>query len=247
MESPNAQQVRFRRYYSPRMGEVRKMTSTDAVEDDRQKMLGGHTPGVVLRRPSRLSRKSARDFFVQQLPQGMRRLSRRNSAHCDLYSIGADLVHDAKALSAERHSHLYAMSSPMAANGRMDQNANEFFSFLERLQSQRLDDQRCAMPEVRDANQQGSKEIRRTRDTIREVLVRKPPYPQIVLPTNGGISCGFWMDGVSSCTINIDDEVVLTRSSSVSNSCARFKLETEDTSHCYRRHFIGRVNWHFIQ
>ncbi|KAH7706259.1 Rap1GAP, partial [Aphelenchoides avenae] len=168
----------------------------------------------------------------------------RNSTHCDLYSIGADLYADPKAASAERHAQLYAMP---VQHGRMDQNAHEFLSLLERMQSARLDDQRCAMPEPRPDLRPGAsvKDNRRTRDTIREVLARTPPYPQIILPANGGISGGFWMDGVSSATINIDDEVVLGRTSSVSNSCARFKLETDDTANCYRRYFIGREHHNF--
>lgn len=69
------------------------------------------------------------------------------------------------------------------------------------------------------------------------MLGRSGPYPQIVLPTGGG----YWMDGVSSCTINIDDDIVGCMPTT-SSSCARFKLETDDTSHCYKRHFIGRVS-----
>ena len=52
------------------------------------------------------------------------------------------------------------------------------------------------------------------------------------------------MDGVSSCTISIDDEMIVGQNRS-SNSCARFKLETDDTSHCYRRHFIGKEHHNF--
>lgn len=86
--------------------------------------------------------------------------------------------------------------------------------------------------------QQGSKrEDRKSCETIKEVLGRGRPYPQIVLP-----SSGYWMDGVSSCTVSIDDEMLVGQSQS-NNSCARFKLETDDTSHCYRRHFIGRVSF----
>ncbi|KHN75201.1 Rap1 GTPase-activating protein 1 [Toxocara canis] len=86
----------------------------------------------------------------------------------------------------------------------------------------------------------GSKDNTRTRETIKEVLSRQGPYPQIVLPPAGG----YWMDGVSSCTISIDDEIVACSAAS-SSSCARFKLETDDTSHCYRRHFVGREHHDF--
>ncbi|EJD74531.1 Rapgap1 [Loa loa] len=78
-----------------------------------------------------------------------------------------------------------------------------------------------------------------TRDTIKEILKHSGPYPQIVLPAGGG----YWMDGVSNCTINIDDEVV--GCCPATSSCARSKLETDDTSHCYRRHFVGREHHDF--
>ncbi|CAD5215999.1 unnamed protein product [Bursaphelenchus xylophilus] len=81
---------------------------------------------------------------------------------------------------------------------------------------------------------------RSTRDTIREILGRKGPYPQIVLPVNGR----YWMDGVSSCPIPMDDELIQT--TQTNNSCARFKLETDDTSHSYRRFFIGREHHNFF-
>lgn len=76
------------------------------------------------------------------------------------------------------------------------------------------------------------------------------PYPQIVLP-----STGFWADGVatrheSSLVATVgdnddhdhqttNDEAQTSEAAAASNSCARFKLETDDTAHCYRRHFLG--------
>ncbi|MCP9262178.1 Rap1 GTPase-activating protein 2 [Dirofilaria immitis] len=78
-----------------------------------------------------------------------------------------------------------------------------------------------------------------TRDTIKEILKHSGPYPQIVLPVGGG----YWMDGISNCNISIDDEIV--GCCSTTSSCARSKLETDDTSHCYRRHFVGREHHDF--
>uniref|UniRef100_A0A0N5AP07 Rap-GAP domain-containing protein n=1 Tax=Syphacia muris TaxID=451379 RepID=A0A0N5AP07_9BILA len=80
----------------------------------------------------------------------------------------------------------------------------------------------------------------RTKETIKDVLSRPGPYPQIVLPAGGG----YWMDGVSSCTINIDDDIAGCMPTT-SSSCARFKLETDETSHCYKRHFTGREHHDF--
>ncbi|VDK70483.1 unnamed protein product, partial [Onchocerca ochengi] len=71
------------------------------------------------------------------------------------------------------------------------------------------------------------------------ILKYSGPYPQIILPVDGG----YWIDGVSNCTINIDDEVV--GCCPATSSCARSKLETDDTSHCYRRHFVGREHHDF--
>uniref|UniRef100_A0A1I8EBA7 Rap-GAP domain-containing protein n=1 Tax=Wuchereria bancrofti TaxID=6293 RepID=A0A1I8EBA7_WUCBA len=85
----------------------------------------------------------------------------------------------------------------------------------------------------------GNGRIVQTRDTIKEILKHSGPYPQIVLPAGGG----YWMDGISNCTINIDDDVV--GCCPATSSCARSKLETDDTSHCYRRHFVGREHHDF--
>lgn len=46
------------------------------------------------------------------------------------------------------------------------------------------------------------------------------------------------MDGVNQ-QHHMDDQV----NNMNVNSCARFKLETDETSHCYRRHFFGRVGF----
>ncbi|PAV55805.1 hypothetical protein WR25_07221 [Diploscapter pachys] len=77
-----------------------------------------------------------------------------------------------------------------------------------------------------------------TRDIMKEILSRPGPYPQIVLPSNG-----FWMDGVSQVSMHLDDEVL---SPSSMNSCARFKLETDETIHSYRRFFFGREHHDFF-
>ncbi|CAJ0585497.1 unnamed protein product, partial [Mesorhabditis spiculigera] len=76
-----------------------------------------------------------------------------------------------------------------------------------------------------------------TRDAMRELLSRSGPYPQVVQP-----SAGFWVDGVSSSNVVIDDE--MAQHGHV-NSCARFKLEMDDTGNCYRRHFFGREHHDF--
>ncbi|CAB3403741.1 unnamed protein product [Caenorhabditis bovis] len=78
---------------------------------------------------------------------------------------------------------------------------------------------------------------RLTQELMNEMLTRVGPYPQIVLPSNG-----FWMDGVNQNHAGMDDQVMNMNV----NSCARFKLETDETSHCYRRHFYGREHHDFF-
>ncbi|EFO99115.1 hypothetical protein CRE_17854 [Caenorhabditis remanei] len=77
-----------------------------------------------------------------------------------------------------------------------------------------------------------------TRNIMNEVLTKVGPYPQIVLPSNG-----FWMDGVTQQQAGMMDDQVNNMNV---NSCARFKLETDETSHCYRRHFYGREHHDFF-
>uniref|UniRef100_A0A915AUQ0 Rap-GAP domain-containing protein n=1 Tax=Parascaris univalens TaxID=6257 RepID=A0A915AUQ0_PARUN len=158
---------------------------------------------------------------------------RRNSASCELY-LSDDLFLP--------RSGSGVFTTNVECRNIVDVKAQDFFSLLERMQSQRLDDQRCEMPDMHTppCDKKGSKDNAKTRETINEVLSRQGPYPQIVLPPAGG----YWMDGVSSCTINIDDEIVACSPAS-SSSCVRFKLETDDTSHCYRRHFVGREHHDF--
>uniref|UniRef100_A0A914W0Z7 Rap-GAP domain-containing protein n=1 Tax=Plectus sambesii TaxID=2011161 RepID=A0A914W0Z7_9BILA len=61
-----------------------------------------------------------------------------------------------------------------------------------------------------------------------------------VMPPGGG----YWIDGVSSSFVNIDDDF-LNGTNAPTNSCARYKLEMDDTSRCYRRHFLGREHHDF--
>ncbi|KAI6184448.1 hypothetical protein M3Y97_00597100 [Aphelenchoides bicaudatus] len=70
---------------------------------------------------------------------------RRNSAHCNLYSVQSD------DLSLSLHPALYTMSpGAQIAQPRFfyNQKSEEFFEFLERMQNMRMQDQRCDLPTV---------------------------------------------------------------------------------------------------
>ncbi|GMR34784.1 hypothetical protein PMAYCL1PPCAC_04979, partial [Pristionchus mayeri] len=61
---------------------------------------------------------------------------RRNSVHCDVLA-------DAE-LRMRTQGGLFTLSG----DGSHDTRSADFLSLLERMQSQRLDDQRCEMPEI---------------------------------------------------------------------------------------------------
>ncbi|WKX96797.1 hypothetical protein Q1695_012889 [Nippostrongylus brasiliensis] len=94
-----------------------------------------------------------------------------------------------------------------------------------------------SLQDIPGGNGERKRDNMHTRDVMKEMLQRSGPYPQIVLPPNG-----FWMDGVSQNNMYIDQEIMGVST----NSCARFKLETDETSHCYRRYFYGREHHDFF-
>uniref|UniRef100_A0AC35U6G6 Rap-GAP domain-containing protein n=1 Tax=Rhabditophanes sp. KR3021 TaxID=114890 RepID=A0AC35U6G6_9BILA len=86
------------------------------------------------------------------------------------------------------------------------------------------------------------KSLKTSTQIINDMLSKRNGLlPQIILPSNGG----FWMDGVCSSSINMDDHLLDRHSPHVSNSCARFKLETDDTANCYRRYYVDREHHNF--
>ncbi|KJH51984.1 Rap/ran-GAP [Dictyocaulus viviparus] len=94
-----------------------------------------------------------------------------------------------------------------------------------------------SLQDIPSANGERNRDNLQTKEIMRKMLQRPGPYPQIVLPP-----CGFWMDGVSQNNIYLDHEIMGENT----NSCVRFKLETDETSHCYRRHFYGREHHDFF-
>ncbi|KAL3076246.1 hypothetical protein niasHS_013517 [Heterodera schachtii] len=109
----------------------------------------------------------------------------------------------------DRNLRLFTVSAPMK------EGTTDFFSMVEKMQSQRMDDQRCEMPSEKGRNQQrpsvaeastpsatafcARRELATSRgfsrDSIKQIIASGDgPFPQIVLPPQGG----FWMDGVIS-------------------------------------------------
>jgi len=121
----------------------------------------------------------------------------------------------------------------------------DLFELLERVQSSRLDDQRCVLPPYFT---QASREDSRTavsttppcggsQRLLEETLQKSAPYPMIVLPPGGG----YWLDGQDhDCPFDTRGNPILP------NSTRPAKFETDDTAKCYRRFFVGREHLNLI-
>uniref|UniRef100_A0A913I4Q0 Rap-GAP domain-containing protein n=1 Tax=Strongyloides stercoralis TaxID=6248 RepID=A0A913I4Q0_STRER len=191
---------------------------------------------VILRRNIRNKRKSAKDFFAT-LHNGVKYLTRRNSTNCDFYTISNKEI-DYKNYSI--HSDIFNSTMP---SKNKNQRANDFLSMLSKMQGQRLNDQRCELPTYsKEMSNININCLKTSKELIDEIIFNQSkPYPQIILPSNGG----FWVDGVYNNSTNIDDNLIERSTSHINNSCARFKLETDDTANCYRRHFLDKEHHNF--
>ncbi|CAG0899756.1 unnamed protein product [Darwinula stevensoni] len=134
--------------------------------------------------------------------------------------------------------------SPQKAN-----NSQELFELLERLQTSRLDDQRCVLPAY-FSTQTPNKEMDKTapppkpppdrkspREVLEEVLRRPGPYPMIVLPPGGG----YWVDGCDhDCPFDAQGNPLVPAQQ------GKPKFETDETARCYRRYFLGKEHLNFV-
>ncbi|KRX91539.1 Rap1 GTPase-activating protein 1 [Trichinella pseudospiralis] len=106
-----------------------------------------------------------------------------------------------------------------------DEKVQDFFALLERLQGNRLEDQRCSwpLPICRPES---------LHQMIAHVLSRGGPFPTVVMPLHGG----YWIDTASS------EEHLME---STCNSCQRLRLESDETAKLYRRYFFGKDHFNF--
>ncbi|XP_066994645.2 rap1 GTPase-activating protein 1 isoform X2 [Anabrus simplex] len=137
-----------------------------------------------------------------------------------------------------------AATDPDTGQDKLKNATQDLFELLERVQSSRLDDQRCVLPPYftqasRDdsriatvaAPSGGSKQL------LEETLQKPPPYPMIVQPPSGG----YWVDGQDhDCPFDSRGNPILPHAS------WRAKFETDDTAKCYRRFFVGREHLNLV-
>ncbi|XP_028394360.1 rap1 GTPase-activating protein 1-like isoform X2 [Dendronephthya gigantea] len=79
----------------------------------------------------------------------------------------------------------------------MDLNNEEFFKYLSRLQSDRLDEQRCPLSQpMAQSNVDSGDSVKKSlenKEPIDEVLLAGKPYPLVVLPVTGE----YWQEGTN--------------------------------------------------
>ncbi|KRZ69545.1 Rap1 GTPase-activating protein 1 [Trichinella papuae] len=115
-----------------------------------------------------------------------------------------------------------------------DEKVQDFLALLERLQGNRLEDQRCSwpLPNYLSLSTRKSAPNDSPRENIHEVLSRGGPFPTVVMPLHGG----YWIDTASS------EEHLME---STCNSCQSLRLESDETAKLYRRYFFGKDHFNF--
>ncbi|XP_065341450.1 rap1 GTPase-activating protein 1 isoform X3 [Cloeon dipterum] len=161
----------------------------------------------------------------------------------------------------------HAKSSPSSpADEKLKGTTHDLFELLERVQSSRLDDQRCVLPPyIKQTSRDDSKLPAPTsaaplaaptgatpvvpvtppasQRLLEETLQRSGPYPMVVVPTSGG----YWLDGPEQeCAFDQRGDPVLPAAASAPAPGWKVKFETDETAKCYRRFFMGREHYNLV-
>ncbi|XP_072512436.1 rap1 GTPase-activating protein 1 isoform X6 [Salminus brasiliensis] len=106
----------------------------------------------------------------------------------------------------------------------------DLFEMIERMQSNRMDEQRCTLPPPLK-----TEEDYIPYPSVHEVLGRKSPFPLILLPQFGG----YWIEGTNHELSNGNDPENLLSPTS------RIKLECNTTAKIYRKQFLGKEHFNY--
>ncbi|XP_033107629.1 rap1 GTPase-activating protein 1-like isoform X2 [Anneissia japonica] len=125
----------------------------------------------------------------------------------------------------------------------------DFFEFITKMQSSRLDEQRCSMPLLAPGvPSPGPNSPKRTRsqtrrsntEKIQEVLKtsteKESEPPSIIQPQDGG----YWIDGIHD-----DSPRSLEIKQETEHLTSENKLEFDDTAKMYRRYFLGKEHLNY--
>ncbi|XP_049608426.1 rap1 GTPase-activating protein 1 isoform X3 [Syngnathus scovelli] len=113
------------------------------------------------------------------------------------------------------------------------QKTAELFEMIEKMQGNRMDEQRCTFPPTLK-----TEEDYIPYPSVHEVLGRKSPFPLILLPQFGG----YWIEGTNHELGNNPDpsEPLQTLSPDT-----RTKLECNTTATFYRKHFLAKEHFNY--
>ncbi|XP_051947411.1 rap1 GTPase-activating protein 1-like [Xyrauchen texanus] len=106
----------------------------------------------------------------------------------------------------------------------------DLFEMIEKMQSNRMDEQRCTLPPPLK-----TEEDYIPYPSVHEVLGRSSPFPLILLPQFGG----YWIEGTNHELSNgtVPEQLL--------SPTSRFKLECNTTAKIYRKHFLGKEHFNY--
>ncbi|XP_053338234.1 rap1 GTPase-activating protein 1 isoform X3 [Clarias gariepinus] len=122
------------------------------------------------------------------------------------------------------------LQAPLPYTAPAFQKTTDLFEMIERMQSNRMDEQRCALPPPLK-----TEEDYIPYPSVHEVLGRKSPFPLILLPQFGG----YWIEGTNHELSNGNDPDQLLSPTS------QIKLETNTTAKIYRKHFMCKEHFNY--
>ncbi|KAG9337669.1 hypothetical protein JZ751_028306 [Albula glossodonta] len=132
-------------------------------------------------------------------------------------------------MAKSRNVHL---SPPLVTLGhwRRHSATTDLFEMIERMQGNRMDEQRCTLPPPLK-----TEEDYIPYPSVHEVLGRKSPFPLILLPQFGG----YWIEGTNHDLTNAPNPEQLLSPTS------RVKLECNTTAKIYRKQFLGKEHFNY--
>ncbi|KAM9445478.1 rap1 GTPase-activating protein 1 isoform 11-T11 [Clarias gariepinus] len=122
------------------------------------------------------------------------------------------------------------LQAPLPYTAPAFQKTTDLFEMIERMQSNRMDEQRCALPPPLK-----TEEDYIPYPSVHEVLGRKSPFPLILLPQFGG----YWIEGTNHELSNGNDPDQLLSPTS------QIKLETNTTAKIYGKHFMCKEHFNY--
>ncbi|XP_031422498.1 rap1 GTPase-activating protein 1 isoform X3 [Clupea harengus] len=121
-------------------------------------------------------------------------------------------------------------TSPLSFSSAAYLKTSDLFEMIERMQGNRMDEQRCNLPPVLK-----TEEDYIPYPSVHEVLGRRSPFPLILLPQFGG----YWIEGTNhELQSGNDPEQLLSPTSHV-------KLESNTTAKIYRKQFLGKEHFNY--